>query len=135
MTLDASVFVSMYAKEKNSPVSIQLWEILATNSQKLIQPSLTLLEITSALERQRIVTQLIKKYIDEIINSSQINFTAIDGLLIQNAIRIATIYKTRSLDSIYLATSDIFNSQLVTWDQEQLRYEKAITPTEYLATK
>jgi len=135
-TIDASVFVSaVRLEEDHYTVSRKFLRQVQKGAMTMLCPTLVLAECAAAIARPTGDSALAEELIVLIENYPGLRLVSIDLPLARRAAQIATTYRLRGSDSIYVAVAEMFNATLITWDIEMQQRGSAVvqtlTPTEW----
>ncbi len=135
-TIDASVFVSaVRLEEDHYTVSREFLRQAQKEAVTVLCPTLVLPECAAAIARPTGDSTLAEELVVLIENYPGLRLVNIDPPLARRAAQIATTYRLRGADSIYVAVAETFNATLITWDAEMQQRGSAVvqtlTPTEW----
>lgn len=122
LTIDSSVIVSYLLKnEEYSTAAMGIWERVLVDKIRCFQPSICLVEISSAIKRRTSNNELVNHVLKELRRLSHVKFIELNDNRILKTTELIKEYGLKSLDSIYLAVSLEFNTELITFDKEIIR--------------
>jgi len=129
-TIDASVFVTaVRTGEQYHTDSRQFLQQAQAEAVTVFCPTLVLPECAAAIARPTGDTTLIEELATVIEDFPNLYLVALETSLARRAAQIATLYRLRGADSVYVAVAETFNATLVTWDVEMLQRASAAVST------
>lgn len=121
MVVDASVWVSRFLPEDVFHQVSRTWLIeMTTAGMALVAPTIALAEVSGSIARRTGNDQLGYQIVQQIRQLPAVQFIAVDDTLGQLAAQIASTYRLRGADAVYMAVAQRLQIPLVSWDQEQL---------------
>lgn len=133
MVTDASLWVSRFQPDDEFHAASRAW--LATvvgTGQPLFAPSSMLAEVAGAIARRTGRTQLGYAIAQRIQQVPTLQLVGIDVELGDFAAEVASTYRLRGGDALYVAVAHQLNMPLVSWDKEQIAraagFVEAFTP-------
>ncbi|OGS21905.1 MAG: hypothetical protein A2252_09065 [Elusimicrobia bacterium RIFOXYA2_FULL_39_19] len=118
--IDASVIVnSFFPKESNYQYSSKLINSIRVLQKAVYLPEIILPEISSAIARGTNDSALAIEFVEQILTIPTFNFIPIDREISFLAAEIASKYRLKGADSIYVATAKYFDVPLITLDLDQ----------------
>lgn len=119
--IDASVWVSAYLEaEVDHAVARDLIRAVMRSGCPIEQPTITLVEIASALRRRGIDRSEVERRVAWVAGLEGSTFHDLDLRAAIDAAGTAMITGLRAADAIYLATARFTGATLITFDQELL---------------
>jgi predicted nucleic acid-binding protein len=139
ITIDSSVFVSAArSSEIGHQASTTFLQWVRRTRPRLFLPTLVMAETAAALSRTGSDEGLAQQYALALGQLPNTVLVALDEGLARQAAVLATRYRLRGADAVYLATASLFAAELVTWDREQLDrgagITRTLTPSGFVAT-
>jgi predicted nucleic acid-binding protein len=135
-TLDASVLVSASSpKDLFFRPSRAVLRQLSSAGVRIIEPASARVEVACALAR------ILRNQIRGVELAStlflSLNLTEVswDSALLDLAIRRGTEHFLRRADALYVATAELYDTQLISWDQEHVDRCGALSPEQWLSQK
>jgi predicted nucleic acid-binding protein len=123
--VDASVFASFFVvNDVNSEKARQCIIRLLERGYRLSAPSAILLEVASAMRRQKIDVPRVTKALEWI--RSRVELVAFDKIE-DDALKIVLENDLRTMDAIYVALATLTKRDLLTFDKEQARKSAPVT--------
>jgi len=134
-TIDASVFVNAFnAYEPGHANSCRFLEYVKTQAFPIIVPTLVLPEVAAAISRGSRNATLARKLVSAIGRLPNLIVVSLDDVLAQQSADMASDYRLRGSDAVYVAVALRFGATLVTLDQEQAaRVASVLTAQDPLA--
>ena len=130
LTVDSSVFVSAARpNELHSTDAVAFLAWVHAERPRLFLPTLALVEVAAALSRTGSALRLAQSYAFAISHLPNTVLAPLDESMARQAVLLGAQQKLRGADAVYLATSLLCASELVTLDQEQLERGAAVAPT------
>ena len=121
IVVDASVWVSRFLPEDAFHQTSRAWLIEMTAAGvALIAPTIALAEVAGSIARRTGSEQLGYQIVQQIRQLPTVQFIAVDAALGQLAAQIASTYRLRGADAVYMAVAQRLQIPLVSWDQEHL---------------
>jgi predicted nucleic acid-binding protein len=69
---------------------------------------------------------------DALLASGNVIHVTLDTQFLAHALLSGTRAFLRGADALYVATSELYNTRLISWDQELVQRATALTPREWL---
>lgn len=130
MVADASVWVSRFLPEDAFHHASRTWLIDVTLAGMVIfAPTIVLAEVSGSIARRTDNEQLGYQIVQQIRQLPTLQLITVDDVLGQLAAQIASTYRLRGADAVYLAVAHRFQVPLVSWDREQLARAAALVTT------
>jgi predicted nucleic acid-binding protein len=124
--VDASVFASFFVvNDVNSEKARQCVIRLLERGYRLSAPSAILLEVASAMRRQKIDVPRVTKALEWI--RSRVELVAFDKIEDDALMKIVLENDLRTMDAIYVALATLTKRDLLTFDKEQARKSATVT--------
>ena len=118
--VDASVWVSRFWPDDTFHSASRDWLIKTTVAgNPLFAPTIMLAEVAGAIARRTGDPQLGYQIGQQIQRMPTMQLINVDTSLGQLAAKIASEHKLRGADAIYVATAQLLDVALISWDQEQ----------------
>lgn len=119
--IDASVWVSRFLSEDKFHEASRLWlEKTAGAGLLLIAPTSMLAEVAGAIARRTGSSQLGYQIAQHIRQVPSLTLVTISAELGEFAAEVASTYRLRGGDALYVAVASQLQVPLVSWDQEQI---------------
>lgn len=119
LTVDSSVIISYLLKDEVfSDIAKVIWEKILEQKIQCIQPSITLLEISSALKRRTNNHKLVNNFLKEINSLTHLKNIELNKKRLMDSIGLSLQFGLKSLDSIYVQVATEFNTEFITFDKE-----------------
>lgn len=129
-TIDASVFVAAARiEEEHYAVSNQFLQQARAPVVTVFCPVLVLAECAAAIARPTGDAALAEELVTLVESFPGMRLAAIEWPLARRAAQIAIAHRLRGADSIYAAVAELYQSALVTWDEEMLERCPAVVAT------
>jgi len=137
IVLDASVWVSYSLRADSNHAVTQRWLSRYLDAGgEIIAPILIALEVAGAVARVTKRPELGAEASQRLYDLPNVQLVGLDVELAESARALASRLMLRGSDAAYVATAEKFDSQLVTWDDDQrqraMRLVDARTPAELL---
>ena len=118
---DASVWVSRFLNDDAFHAASLRWptEMIA-DERAVVAPASMLAEVAGAIARRTGKTQMGYEVVQRIRRVPSLQLVAIDPDLGNYAAEIASSYRLRGADAMYVAVAHRLQLPLVSWDREQL---------------
>ena len=130
VVLDASVYVAMLKHDESNHTVSQKWYNEALASGTSLAAALPFLaEVAGAISRSTGDTDLAQDVIAQVQALGVIELIPINEVLGARAAEIASKYRLRGCDALYVAVAEHLGAALVTLDHEQLERGTAVIPT------
>lgn len=127
---DASVWVSRFLPEDSFHQASRAWLIeTATAGVALVAPTIVLAEVSGSIARRTGNEQLGYQIVQQIRQLPTLQLITVDDTLGQLAAQVASSYRLRGADAVYLAVAQRLQIPLVSWDREQLDRAAALVTT------
>ncbi|MCL4868350.1 MAG: type II toxin-antitoxin system VapC family toxin [Anaerolineae bacterium] len=127
---DASVWVSRFLPEDSFHQASRAWLIeTATAGVALVAPTIMLAEVSGSIARRTGNEQLGYQIVQQIRQLPTLQLITVDDTLGQLAAQVASSYRLRGADAVYLAVAQRLQIPLVSWDREQLDRAAALVTT------
>jgi predicted nucleic acid-binding protein len=121
IAVDASVWVSRFLPDDAFHQASRTWLIETTTAGKaLVAPTIMLAELSGSIARRTGNDQLGYLIVQQIRQLPTLQLITVDDALGQLAAQIASTYRLRGADAVYLAVAQRLQIPLVSWDREQL---------------
>jgi predicted nucleic acid-binding protein len=121
IVIDASVWVSRALPSDVHHSQSRVWATrFSTTRERLVVPSIFLVEFGSAVCRRTDSAHQARKAVLKIASDPVFNIIDLDLQLISDSTDVAMDLRVRGADAIYVALAQRLNLALVTWDHEQL---------------
>lgn len=138
MEVDACVWVAGHLKDEvGHDVARELIHVVIRSGVRLEQPSITLVELASALRRRGADRAEVERRVSWLAGFEGSRFYDLDLRSAIDAAGASMITGLRTADSIYLATARHTGATLITFDQELLAAKvpgmRVMTPGAWLA--
>ena len=127
---DASVWVSRFLNDDAFHAASLRWltEMIA-DERAVVAPASMLAEVAGAIARRTGKTQMGYEVVQRIRRVPSLQLVAIDPDLGNYAAEIASSYRLRGADAIYVAVAHRLQIPLVSWDREQLERAASLIRT------
>lgn len=130
IVVDASVWVSRFLPEDAFHQASRTWLIeTVTAGVALVVPTIVLAEVSGSIARRTGNDQLGYQIVQQIRQLPTLQLITVDDVLGQLAAQIASTYRLRGADAVYLAVGQRLQIPLVSWDREQLDRAAALVTT------
>jgi predicted nucleic acid-binding protein len=130
IVVDASVWVSRFLPDDAFHQVSRTWLIeTSTAGKALIAPTIMLAELSGSIARRTGNEQLGYLIVQQIRQLPTLQLIAVDDVLGQMAAQIASTYRLRGADAVYLAVAQRLQIPLVSWDREQLNRATGLVST------
>ncbi|MCZ7601994.1 MAG: type II toxin-antitoxin system VapC family toxin [Melioribacteraceae bacterium] len=117
--VDSSVIISYLLKtEVYSDRAKILWGKILEHKILCYQPSITLLEISSAIKRRTNNHKLVNCVIKELSRLTHFQSIELNEKRLMDSIELSLQYGLKSLDSIYIQVANEFKTEFITFDKE-----------------
>jgi len=134
LTVDANVWIAAADPgDEFHAVSREFLLGVARQELRIFLPAFARIEIACALARRRRSTAAGQMLADALVESPYVVPVAMDTRFLAQALQIGTRALLRGADALYVATAELNQARLVTWDAELLQRAAAITPGDWLA--
>lgn len=128
--VDASVYVALINKNEAYHERSWAWfQQIQSTQEQIAAPAILLAEVASALGRGTNNPQLAQQAIQQMLQAKIITLAPITVKLAEQAAQIATNYKIRGCDAIYVALAQQLDDHLITLDNQQLQRGASIIVT------
>ena len=125
--VDASVIVSaLIPYDPNHSASQQWLNSIVGNPATVSAPTIILAEVASALTRGHANPQLATQIMNTLLGSKLITLVPVTTKLAESAAMVASQYKIRGCDAIYVALAQMLNEELITLDKQQRERAKSV---------
>ena len=127
---DASVWVSRFLNDDAFHTASLRWltEMIA-DERAVVAPASMLAEVAGAIARRTGKTQMGYEVVQRIRRVPSLQLVAIDPDLGNYAAEIASSYRLRGADAMYVAVAHRLQLPLVSWDREQLERAASLIRT------
>jgi len=126
-TIDASVFVASYrSQETCCAISRDLLRLVRQADVPLMEPSILPVEIAAALAHAGEKAEWATEYAESVMAFPCLSLQSLDERMARRALTIATQYRLRGADALYVAVAVKYGARLVTLDAEQLERAPAL---------
>ena len=126
---DASVWVSRFLNDDAFHVASLAWLTrMISEGRPLVAPASMLAEVAGAITRRTGTTQLGYEVVQRIRRAPSLQLVAIDADLGNYAAEIASSYRLRGADAMYVAVAQRLQLPLVSWDKEQIERAAGLIP-------
>lgn len=127
---DASVWVSRFLNDDAFHAASLRWltEMIA-DERAVVAPASMLAEVAGAIARRTGKTQMGYEVVQRIRRVPSLQLVAIDPDLGNYAAEIASSYRLRGADAMYVAVAHRLQLPLVSWDREQLERAASLIRT------
>jgi predicted nucleic acid-binding protein len=130
IVVDASVWISRFLPDDAFHQASRTWILETTTAGKAIfAPTIMLAEVSGSIARRTGNDQLGYLIVQQIRQLPTLQLIAVDDMLGQLAAQIASTYRLRGADAVYLAVAQRLQIPLVSWDREQLGRAAALVTT------
>ena len=120
MVVDASVWVSRLVPPDVHHAASRRWMARHTaDGGVLVAPVLLLPETAGAISRRTGTPELAHRAVNRLLRLRSLRLVPVDGRLAEAAARLAADLGLRGADAVYVATAQLLNIPLVTWDSDQ----------------
>jgi predicted nucleic acid-binding protein len=127
--IDASVYIALInAQEDAHAVSWAWFEQAQWDQEPIIAPVILLAEVAAALSRGLGDPALAHRVVEQLLGSEVIELIPVTLAMAELAAAIATDYRIRGCDAMYVALAHQSGDHLVTLDQQQLERGAALVP-------
>lgn len=127
---DASVWVSRFLPDDAFHQASRTWLIdMTTAGVVLAAPTIMLAELSGSIARRTGNDQLGYQIVQQIRHLPTLQLITVDDALGQLAAQVASTYRLRGADAVYLAVAQRLQIPLVSWDREQLDRAAALVTT------
>jgi len=118
--VDASVWVSRFWGLDAFHDTSRVWlEQASVNDQPLAAPTIMPAEVSGAIARRTGDTELGYQIVQQILQLPTLQLITVNATLGQLAAQIASSYRLRGADAVYVAVAIQLQLPLITWDREQ----------------
>jgi predicted nucleic acid-binding protein len=118
---DASIWVSLFLVDDAFHAECRLWlKGKASQGEPLIAPVIVLAEVAGAVARRTGSSQFGYQAVKRIQQIPTLQLVAISAEMGEFAAEVASTYRLRGADAIYVAVAYQMQMPLVSWDQEQI---------------
>jgi predicted nucleic acid-binding protein len=125
--IDASVYVALLKPDEPAHAASVNWMRSALeNELEIVAPAIMLSEVAAAITRGVGDAELALRAAENLAKSELIQLRPVSVELGMRAAEIASQYKLRGCDAVYLALAETRNEPLVTLDQQQLERGSAV---------
>lgn len=120
MVVDASVWVSYFiAIDANHASTVGWLEGVIRDGCTLIAPTILLVEVAGAVARRSNSSEMGLAASEELRNLPSLSLVPLDDDLTQLSAQVAATLPAKGADAIYIATAEMLDVPLITWDTEQ----------------
>lgn len=127
---DASLWVSRFLGDDAFHVASRAWlETTVGSGQALVAPASVLAEVSGAIARRTGSTQLGYQVALQIRQVPTFQLIAIDAAIGDFAAEVASTYRIRGGDALYVAVAHQLQLPLISWDEEQLSRAESFVET------
>ncbi|MGI5836139.1 MAG: type II toxin-antitoxin system VapC family toxin [Chloroflexota bacterium] len=120
MVVDASVWVSYFIDIDANHASTVGWlEGVIRDGCPLIGPTILLAEVAGAIARRSNSSEMGLAASEELRSLSSLRLVPLDDELARLSAHIATTLPAKGADAVYIATAEMLDVPLITWDTEQ----------------
>lgn len=124
--IDASVFVKLFADERNSNKVHRLIEKFIEGAFEIITPEIIFLESLNALKYKKFDRVSLDKACKEMLNF-QFTIINITEPILCKAIELSQSYNLSIYDAVYAAIACLHDAQLITEDKELLKVPNTLS--------
>lgn len=118
-TVDSSLIISYLLKDEiYSDRAKIIWGKILECKILCFQPSITLLELASAIKRRTNNHKLVNNVIKELNRLTHFKSIELNKKRLMDSIEISLQFGLKSLDSIYVQVATEFNTEFITFDKE-----------------
>jgi predicted nucleic acid-binding protein len=133
-TIDASVFLNAFNPyEPEHEESRRLLARLQEQAMPIVVPTLLLPEVAAAISQGREDEELAHKFAAALSRLPHLTMIPVDETLARQAVDVASQYRLRGSDAVYVAVALRFGSTLITLDREQRERVVDALPAHYPA--
>jgi predicted nucleic acid-binding protein len=130
IVVDASVWISRFLPDDAFHQASRTWILETTTAGKaIVAPTIMLAEVSGSIARRTGNDQLGYQIVQQIRLLPTLQLITVDDGLGQLAAKIASTYRLRGADAVYLAVAQRLQIPLVSWDREQLERAAALVTT------
>lgn len=127
IVIDASVWISFLVQQDVNHSVTQPWLARTlTSGEVIVAPILLLSEVGGAIARRLDHSELGEKAVQQLLSVPTLRLVNINHDSGIQSARIATRYRLRGADAIYVTIAAQLNIPLVSWDQEQINRPAAL---------
>lgn len=121
MVVDATVWISALIKSDVNHLPSEIWrQSWLRNPSRIVLPIIALAEVGGAISRRIGSPFVADRLVASLSSDPKIEIRDLDRNLGQQAARVASRYRLRGADAVYVALATDLGLPLVTWDQEIL---------------
>ena len=133
VTVDASVWVAAAElSDLNSGQSRAFLAGLIERRTRINVPAFARIEVACALARRRRDPHLARRLTDAMLTPERVIHMPVNAALLTQALLLGTGAFLRGADTLYAATAQLSDSQLISWDNELVQRAGALTPSIWL---
>jgi len=120
MVIDASVWVSYFiAIDANHTSTVGWLEGVIRGGRPLAAPTILLAEVAGAIARRSNSSEMGLAVSEELRSLPSLRLVPLDDNLARLSAHVAATLSAKGADAIYIATAEMLEAPLVTWDAEQ----------------
>jgi predicted nucleic acid-binding protein len=134
LTIDANVWVAAAdPRDEFYAVSRAFLLSVAQRRLRIYLPAFARIEIACALARRWQSPAAGQMLADSLVDSAYVVQVPLDTQFLAQALLSGTRALLRAADALYVATAELNQARLVSWDEELVQRAAAITPNDWLA--
>lgn len=107
---------------------------VAERGVQIYVPAFARTEIACALARRWQNAETGERLSDALLNDTYVTLVPLDPQFLLYATRLGIHYYLRAADALYVATAQLHQSRLISWDNELIQRVDAITPDQWLTS-
>jgi predicted nucleic acid-binding protein len=136
LTLDANIWIGAYdPQDRFHADSVEFLFVATREGQRFSGPAFVLLEVGCALARRAQNATAGESAMERLRAHPLLSLAPLNSTLMDAAARLGVRYLLRGGDAFYVATAQLHQSQLISWDGELIERAGAIAPIDWLAAK
>lgn len=133
LTVDANVWVAAADPgDVFSAVSRDFLRSVARQGLHIYLPAYARVEIACALARRRQNAVAGQVLANALLDAAWVTQAPLDTPLLAQALMSGTRALLRGADALYVATAELNQAELISWDEELIRRAGAMTPQDWL---
>lgn len=134
LTIDANVWIA--AADRNDFFAIQSRNFLAEIARQRLNiflPAFARVEVACSLARRKQNAVVGERLANSILAAADVEYVPMGAQFLAHALQSGTRYFLRAGDALYVATAEINQTALISWDVQLVQRTPAITPNDWLA--
>ena len=119
--IDASVYVTLLNAHEEAHARSWTWfQAAQAAREQIIAPAILLPEVAAVISRGVGNKELAVQTVEQLLDAGIIELVPVTLAAAEQAARIASDYRIRGCDAVYIALTDQMKGELITLDRQQL---------------